>query len=49
MKRNVRIERFYPFPPERVFQSLTDPALLTQWLMENDFQPRLGHKFQFRS
>lgn len=49
MKRNIRLERFYAFPPERVFRALTDPTAMADWLMKNDFQPRLGHKFQFRS
>ena len=49
MKRDIRIERFYPSPPESVFHALSDSATLAQWLMPNDFQPRLGHKFQFRS
>lgn len=49
MKRAVRLERFYEATPERVFRALTDPAAMGLWLMENDFQPVLGHKFQFRS
>jgi len=49
MKRDIRIERFYAYPPERVFRALTDPAAMADWLMKNDFQPRLGHKFQFRA
>jgi uncharacterized protein YndB with AHSA1/START domain len=44
----IRIEATYPHPPERVWAALTDPAALTEWLMPNDFQPRLGHAFQFR-
>ena len=27
---------------------LTDPQAIAEWLMPNDFQPRLGHRFQFR-
>lgn len=49
MKRDVRIERFYPDTPEQVFAVLTDPVLLAEWLMPNDFLPKLGHRFQFRS
>jgi uncharacterized protein YndB with AHSA1/START domain len=40
---------FYPHPPERVWRALTDPAALSRWLMPNDFQPRLGHRFTFRT
>ena len=48
MKRNIMIEAFYPFPPERVWKALTDSRALAGWLMPNDFQPRVGHRFQFR-
>jgi uncharacterized protein YndB with AHSA1/START domain len=49
MKGDLHFEAVYPHPPERVWQAITDSAELSQWLMPNDFQPRLGHKFQFRS
>ena len=42
-------EVVYPHPPERVWRALTDPGALAEWLMENDFQPRVGHRFQFRT
>ncbi len=45
---DVRLERVYPHPPERVWRALTDPQALAEWLMPNDFQARVGHKFQFR-
>ncbi|MBI3760017.1 MAG: SRPBCC domain-containing protein [Deltaproteobacteria bacterium] len=48
MKRDILIEADYPHPPQKVWRALTDPKLMARWLMENDFQPRLGHKFQFR-
>jgi uncharacterized protein YndB with AHSA1/START domain len=46
---DVVIELQYPCPPERVWRALTDSAALTDWLMPNDFVPKLGRKFQFRS
>ena len=49
MSYEIRIEQEYPFPPERVWQALTDRASLSAWLMPNDFEPRLGHRFQFRA
>ena len=49
MKRNVCIEMIYPYPVQRVWRALTDSRELAEWLMKNDFQPRLGHKFQFRA
>jgi uncharacterized protein YndB with AHSA1/START domain len=49
MKRDLRLERVYPQAPDRVWRALTDRERLSRWLMETDFEPRLGHKFTFRS
>lgn len=40
-------EVFYPHSPERVWQVITDSRALAAWLMENDFEPRVGCKFCF--
>jgi uncharacterized protein YndB with AHSA1/START domain len=48
MKRDLRFEATYPHPPERVWRALTERQALAAWLMENDFEPRLGQKFSFR-
>lgn len=45
---DVKLDSIYPSPPERVWQALTDPRRLAQWLLPNDFAPRLGHRFTFR-
>jgi uncharacterized protein YndB with AHSA1/START domain len=45
----IRTETFYPHPATRVWRALTDPAALAAWLMPNDFQPVLGHRFTFRT
>lgn len=47
--RTLVIERTFPHPPEKLWRALTENKLLAQWLMDNDFEPALGHKFQFRS
>jgi len=49
VKRDVQFEIESPYPPERAWRALTDPAALADRLMTNDFQPRLGHKFTFRT
>ncbi len=47
MLRDLKKEVFYPYPPQRVWQVLTNRHTLAVWLMENDFEPRVGHKFRF--
>lgn len=49
MSQAVKLDLFYPYPPERVWQVLTDRRALAAWMMDNDFEPKLGHKFQFHS
>jgi uncharacterized protein YndB with AHSA1/START domain len=46
--RSVVIEREFPHPPEKVWRALTQGPLLEEWVMKNDFQPVVGHKFNFR-
>src|SRR4051812_7091987 len=45
----IEIETFYPFEPGLVWDAITDRESLKQWLMENDFLPNVGHRFQFRT
>ena len=47
--RSLVIEREMPHPPEKIWRALTQGALLEEWLMKNDFQPVVGHRFRFRS
>jgi uncharacterized protein YndB with AHSA1/START domain len=41
------IEREIPYPPEKIWRALTQPHLLEEWLMKNDFQPVMDHRFKF--
>ncbi len=49
MKRNLRFEAFYRHSPDRVWRALTDSKAIAKWLMENDFIPEVGHRFQLRA
>ena len=46
---SIEVDEFLPQPPGRVWQALTDSALLARWLMPNDFKPVVGHAFTFRT
>jgi uncharacterized protein YndB with AHSA1/START domain len=45
----IHTDAFLPYPPQKVWRALTDPGLLASWLMPNDFEPRVGHRFTFRT
>jgi hypothetical protein len=36
---SVVLEREMPYPPEKIWRALTQPHLIEQWLMKNDFKP----------
>jgi uncharacterized protein YndB with AHSA1/START domain len=46
--RSVIIEREMAYPPEKIWRALTQPHLIEEWLMKNDFQPVVGHRFNLR-
>ena len=46
---SVTVEREMPFPPEKVWRALTQPHLIEEWLMKNDFKPVVGHCFNLRA
>lgn len=43
--RSVVVEREFPHPPEKLWRALTQPHLIAEWLMKNDFAPEVGHRF----
>ena len=49
MRKQIELNIFYPHPPEKVWKALIDRRALNVWMMPNDFEPRMGHKFQFKS
>jgi uncharacterized protein YndB with AHSA1/START domain len=48
MKLNVLLVEDFPHPVEKVWGALTDPKALSVWLMDNDFEPRIGKRFILR-
>lgn len=46
---SIHLVRTYPHPREKVWRALTEPELLARWLMPNDFEARVGHRFTFQA
>jgi uncharacterized protein YndB with AHSA1/START domain len=47
--RTLVVEKEMPHPPEKIWRALTQAPLIEAWLMANDFQPVVGHKFTLRA
>jgi uncharacterized protein YndB with AHSA1/START domain len=47
--RSVIVERELPHSVEKVWRALTQGPLLEEWLMKNNFEPVVGHRFEFRA
>ncbi|HWX61596.1 SRPBCC domain-containing protein [Bradyrhizobium sp.] len=47
-KRSVVVEREMAHPPEKIWRALTQPHLIEEWLMKNDFTPVMDHRFNLR-
>lgn len=45
---SVVVEREFSHPPEKLWRALTQPHLIEEWLMKNDFSPVVGHRFNLR-
>lgn len=43
---DVRFERFYPHPVDKVWRALTDPARLADWMGESMVDPRVGGRIE---
>jgi uncharacterized protein YndB with AHSA1/START domain len=44
--RSVVVEREFAHAPEKLWRALTQPHLMQEWLMKNDFAPQVGHRFK---
>ena len=47
-RASVVVERHVPHSLDKVWRALTQGPLLESWLMANDFEPVVGHRFTFR-
>jgi len=47
--RSIVVERLMPHAAEKIWRALTTAELVADWLMRNDFQPVVGHRFQFHA
>ena len=41
---DIVVEQSYSYSLEQVWEALTDPAALAEWLMPGEFKPIVGHK-----
>lgn len=44
--KTVTVEREFAHPPAKLWRALTQPHLIAEWLMKNDFDLALGHRFK---
>jgi uncharacterized protein YndB with AHSA1/START domain len=50
MRRDLTLETDLPHPPAAVWQALTDPAAMSEWLMPvEEFAPIAGRRFRLRA
>jgi uncharacterized protein YndB with AHSA1/START domain len=41
----IQLTQFIEHPPAKVWQALTDPALIAKWWAAGDIRPVVGHRF----
>src|ERR1700761_514338 len=49
MERDITVKWFFTHSPEKVWECLTNPEMISLWLMKNDFKPVVGHRFNFHT
>ena len=47
MQKEIKHTFYYAQTPQEIWEYLTKPELMEQWLMPSDFQPIVGHHFRF--
>ncbi|MBP1849037.1 SRPBCC family protein [Rhizobium halophytocola] len=46
---SVVVEREFAHSPDKIWRALTQPQLIAEWLMKNEFAPVVGHAFTLRA
>ncbi|XID94563.1 SRPBCC domain-containing protein [Paenibacillaceae bacterium WGS1546] len=49
MSLSLSLDFEYKTSIEKLWSALTDSSKLAKWVLENDFKPVVGHRFQFRA
>lgn len=49
MQKDIKQAWFFHQPPGEVWEYLTKPELIEQWLAKTDFKPVVGQKFYFKN
>lgn len=49
MSLSLTLDFQYKTTIERLWSALTNSETLAKWVLENDFEPIVGHRFQFRN
>jgi uncharacterized protein YndB with AHSA1/START domain len=47
--KTLIVEREMPHSLEKIWRALTQEPLIEEWLMKNDFQPVVNHRFDLRA
>ena len=47
--KTLVVERDIAFSQEKIWRALTQPHLIAEWLMSNDFVPQMDHRFSLRA
>ncbi|WHU01995.1 SRPBCC domain-containing protein [Sphingomonas sp. NIBR02145] len=47
--RTLVMERDFAHPPEKLWRAITQPHLIAEWLLPNDFAAEQGHRFTLQS
>ena len=47
--KSIVVERLMPHAPPKIWRALAQSPMIAEWLMQNDFQPVVGHAFTFRA